>query len=204
MSLNSWHTPFPSLPGCKVSALNLHAAIAVCCDFPRFLYLSVSLSERLLGLLLHKHLAAVCAICAFSQQVITNRSLTSHSVQLDSQCWHGQGHVQEEAGWQQLDSAHYGIKGKAAESQWRKLQWGENIWRKMCAFFLASLAVSSHVILSFIVLNIQESKNGFVILQIYQMRSVSTFWWCTIWLPCGLHNTVRLCMTGYWICDTLQ
>lgn len=68
----------------------------------------------------------------------------------------------------------------------------------------AQLAVSTCVILSFIVLNIQQSKNGFVTLEIYQMRSVSTFQRCTIWLPCGLHNTLMLCMTDYWICDTLQ
>lgn len=70
------------LPGfCIKSACGNSSA---CCVFLRFLDLSVRLSERLLGSLLHKHLADVCAICAFSQQVITNRRLTSHSVQLDS------------------------------------------------------------------------------------------------------------------------
>lgn len=104
---------------------------SVCCDFLRFLCLSVNLSQRLGGLLLHTHLAAVCTICAFGQQVITNRSLTSYSVQLDSLCWLGQGQLQEEAGWQQLDSTHYRIKGNAAESQRWKLPCGENMWRKM-------------------------------------------------------------------------
>lgn len=36
------------------------------------------------GSSLHEQLGGVCAICVFSQQVITNRSLTSHSVPLDS------------------------------------------------------------------------------------------------------------------------
>lgn len=80
-------------------------------EFLRFLCLSVRRSERLLGFLLHEHLAGVCAICAFSQQVITNCSLTSHSVQLYSPCWHGQGQLSEGAGWKQLDSAHFGVKG---------------------------------------------------------------------------------------------
>ena len=72
------------------------------------------------------------------------------------------------------------------------------------SFFAASLAVRTCVILSFIVGNIQQSKNGFATLEIYQMRSVSTFQQCTIWLPCGLHNKLMLCMTDYWIHDTLQ
>lgn len=98
--------------------------------FLRFLCLSVRRSERLLGFLLHEHLAGVCAICAFSQQVITNCSLTSHSVQLYSPCWCGQGQLSEGAGWKQLDSTHFGVKGRAPESPRQKLQWGENIWRK--------------------------------------------------------------------------
>ena len=66
-----------------------------------------SLSEKdFLDCCLHEHLAGVCAICAFSQQVITNCSLTSHSVQLDSPCWHGRGQISEGAGWQQLDGRH--------------------------------------------------------------------------------------------------
>lgn len=47
---------------------------SVCCDFLRCLCLSVSMSERLHEILLHTHLAAVCATCAFSQQVIANRN----------------------------------------------------------------------------------------------------------------------------------
>lgn len=43
------------------------------------------------GLLLYEHLGGVCAICVFSQQLMTNCSLTSLSVQLDSFCGHGQG-----------------------------------------------------------------------------------------------------------------
>lgn len=136
-----------------------------------------------------QHLAGVCAICAFSQQVITNRRLTSHSVQLDSLCWHGQGWLWEGAGWQQLDSTHYGVKGKTETA----------MGRKYVLPFPASLALSTCVIFSFIVPYIQQSKNGFVTLQIYQMRSVSTFQRCTIWLPCGLHNTLMLCMT--WLLD---
>lgn len=83
----------PLLPGfCTKSACGNSWA---CCGFLRFLYLSVCLSESLLGSLLQEHLADVCAICAFSQQVITNCRLTSHSVQLDSLCWLGQGQLQE-------------------------------------------------------------------------------------------------------------
>lgn len=89
-------------PACSASSAS--------CGFLRFLYLFVSLSERLLGSLLHEHLADVCAICAFSQQVITNRRLTSHSVQLDSLCWHGRGQLREGKRWQQLDGTHYGVK----------------------------------------------------------------------------------------------
>lgn len=73
-----------------------------------------------------------------------------------------------------------------------------------CLLLFCSLAVRTCVILSFIVGKIQQSKNGFVTLEIYQMRSVSTFQQCTIWLPRGLHNKLMLCMTGYWIHDTLQ
>lgn len=124
------------LPGfCIKSACGSSSAH---CGFLGFLCLSHGLSERLLGLPLHEHLAGVCAICAFSQQVITNRSLTSHSVQLDSLCWHSQGQLSEVAGWQQLDSKHYGVKGKAAESQQLELNWGESMWRKT-AYFLSQL-----------------------------------------------------------------
>ena len=50
---------------------------SACCGFLRF-----CLSGRLLGLLLHDNiLLMLSAICAFSQQVITNRRLHSHSVQ---------------------------------------------------------------------------------------------------------------------------
>lgn len=134
---------------CHVCASNLHAVILqLAAGFSGFC-VSVSLSERLLGLLLHEHLGGVCAICAFSQQVITKCSLTSHSAQLDSVCWHGQGQLWEGAGWQQLDSTHYGVKGKASESCWWKLQWGEDMWGKMPASFPTGLAVSSCVILSF-------------------------------------------------------
>lgn len=107
------------------------------------------LSGRLLGLLLHKHLAAVCAICAFSQQVITNRRFTSHSVQLDCDCWHGQGQLSEGAGWQQLDSTHLWSEGKGCNEE--KICAGKN---KCLLALLAVLAVSTCVILSFLVLNI--------------------------------------------------
>lgn len=190
LTLSTWgSSPVPRLPGFCIKSASAR------CEFLRFLCLSICLSERLLGLLLHDNILLVFVPSVpFSQQVITNRRLTSHSVQLDSLCWHGQGWFWEGAGWQQLDSTHYGVKGKTETAK----------GRKYVLPLPASLAVSTCVIFSFIVPYIQQSKNGFVTLQIYQMRSVSTFQRCTIWLPCGLHNTLMLCMTDYWIYDTLQ
>lgn len=107
------------LPGWQVFASNLHTI-----NFSGF-SACLCWSERPLGLLLHEHLAGVCAICAFSQQVITGCSLFSQSVILDCLCWHGQGKFSKRALWQQLDSAYYGVNGvKAAESQSQKLQQG--------------------------------------------------------------------------------
>lgn len=78
------------------------------------------------------------------------------------------------AGWHTLWS-----KRETAEPQRYKLQYGENMWQKL-PVSVSKLAVSTRVILSFKVFNIQQSKNGFVTLEIYQMRSVSTFQRCTI------------------------
>lgn len=74
-----------ALPGfCLKSACSNSSARR---GFLKFPCLSVCLSQRILGLLLlHRHPADVCAFCASSLQVITNCSLTSHSIKMDSVC----------------------------------------------------------------------------------------------------------------------
>lgn len=70
----------------------------------------------------------------------------------------------------------WSIKGEAAESQRRRNYGAEEMCGENCLLPLpTSLAASACVILSFMVRNIQLSKSGFVTLQIYQMRSMSTF-----------------------------